>query len=123
MGNLVRRGKRVLLGPVAGLMALGVLAGCTAAADTGGGGSDSDAGAAVKAADAQLAVARKGRMTQPLSAPNPAVKGKNVWIIQSTAAAPSVSIPALAAQEAGKALGWKTTLYDAKGDPGNYTKG
>ncbi|MER6977561.1 substrate-binding domain-containing protein [Streptomyces carpinensis] len=123
MGNLVRRGKRVLLGPVAGVMALGVLAGCSAAADTGGGGSDSDATAAVKAADAQLAIARKGRMTQPPSAPNPAVKGKKVWIIQSTAAGPSVSIPALAAQEAGKALGWKTTLYDAKGDPGNYTKG
>lgn len=85
--------------------------------------SGKDAAAAVKAADAQLAIARKGRQTTPPSAPNAAVAGQNVWIIQSSAASPSVSIPALAAQEAGAVLGWKTTLYDAAGDPGNYTKG
>jgi ribose transport system substrate-binding protein len=106
-------------------MAFGLLAGCrSAAANNAGTGSDAAAAAAaVKAADAQLAIARKGRMTQPPSAPNPAMKGQNVWIIESTAAAPSVSIPALAAQQAGRALGWKTTLYDAKGDPGSYTTG
>jgi ribose transport system substrate-binding protein len=133
MENRVTARGRGLAGIVAGLLAFGVLAGCSAAtsgnpAGNGGGGSGSGTAAAtatdaVKAADQQLDLARKGRMTQPPAAPNPAVKGKNVWVIQSSAAAPSVSIPALAAQQAGQALGWKVTLYDAKGSPGNYTAG
>jgi ribose transport system substrate-binding protein len=51
------------------------------------------------------------------------VKGKNVWIIDADGAAPSDEIPAQAAQAAGKSLGWKTTIYDAKGLPSNYTLG
>lgn len=132
MINRMKVHRRIVLGVMAGALAIGVLAGCSSgpsssAGSAGGGDSASSTAAlsadAVKAANDQLAVARKGRMTEPPSAPNPAVKGKNVWVIESTAAAPSVSIPSLAAQEAGKALGWKVTLYDAKGDPGNYTAG
>jgi ribose transport system substrate-binding protein len=123
------RCRRVALWAVSGVLAAAGAAGCgssdTASGDAGGGGGGGgDAAAqAVKAANEQLAVVRKGRMTAPPAEPSPAAKNKNVWIIQSTAAAPSVNIPARAAQEAGNALGWKTTLYDAKGDPGNYTKG
>jgi ribose transport system substrate-binding protein len=77
----------------------------------------------VTAADAQLAVAEKGRFTSPPSTPNPAVKGKNLWILESTATSPSTTIPAQAAKEAADALGWKTTIYDSKGLPSNYTIG
>jgi ribose transport system substrate-binding protein len=122
--------RRALLGAAAGVLVFGALAGCSAAtagnsgASSGGGqGTAGGAAAAVKAADAQLAIAEKGRMTPPPSAPSPAVKGQNVWVIESSAAAPSVSIPSLSAQQAGKALGWKVTLYDAGGNPGNYTQG
>jgi ribose transport system substrate-binding protein len=68
-------------------------------------------------------VARKGHMTAPPTAPNPAAEGKSVWVLQSYAPSESVAIPAKAAEEAGKALGWDVTLFDAKGDPGAYVKG
>jgi ribose transport system substrate-binding protein len=126
----VARSRRTGLCAVLGVLAAGAALGCGSSSSSGGGGgggggagSDGDAAAAVKAAQTQVAVAQKGRMTQPPSDPSPAAKGKNVWIIESSAAAPSVTIPGKAAQEAGAALGWKTTVYDAKGDPGNYTKG
>jgi ribose transport system substrate-binding protein len=51
------------------------------------------------------------------------VKSANLWILESSGAAPSVSIPALAAKEAADKLGWKSTIYDAKGLPSNYTIG
>jgi ribose transport system substrate-binding protein len=129
--SAVGRGRR-RSGIIAAVAALGILvAACSPPANSGGGGSGSDSGggsdadaqAAVAAADEQLAIARKGRQTEPPSDPSPAAPKQNVWIIQSSAAGPSVAIPANAAAEAGKVLGWDVTLYDAKGDPGNYTKG
>jgi ribose transport system substrate-binding protein len=77
----------------------------------------------VKAAQADTQAAMKGRMTQPPTAPNPAAKSKNIWILEVSAVSPSVTVPAKTAVEAANALGWKTTVYDTKANPGNYLKG
>jgi ribose transport system substrate-binding protein len=100
-------------------------AGSSSGSSASGSGSApaSGADAATKAAADQIAIAEKGRFTAPPTTSNPAVPGKNVWIIEASGAAPSEAIPSAAAAEAGKALGWKTTIYDAKGLPSNYTQG
>jgi ribose transport system substrate-binding protein len=87
------------------------------------GGSNDASAAAVKAAKADLATAAKGRMTQPPTKPNPAGKGKSIWVIEVSAVSPSVTVPAKTVQEAAKALGWKTTIVDAKANPAEYIKG
>jgi ribose transport system substrate-binding protein len=110
------------------LIALAVLAGCGSSSSGssgggGGGGGNSATDRATKAARADTLVAMKGHMTQPPTTPNPAAKSKNVWILEVSAVSPSVTVPAKTAVEAAKALGWKTTVYDAKANPGNYLKG
>jgi ribose transport system substrate-binding protein len=77
----------------------------------------------VAAATTQVATAEKGRFTSPPTTPNPAVKGKNIWIIEDTGTSPAATVPALAAKEAADALGWKSTIYDAKNLPSNYVQG
>ena len=111
-----------------GLTVAGLLTACSSSSNAGndkpgGSAATGDAATALAAANAQLAVAQKGRFTTPPTAASPAVKGKNLWILESSGAAPSVSIPAQAAKEAADALGWKSTIYDAKGLPSNYTTG
>jgi ribose transport system substrate-binding protein len=146
-----RRRRRLLTCLVACAAIVGLTAACSSSSgggsstpsSSGGGASSSSGGgtsssgsasssgssaasgpeAATQAAAAQIAIAEKGRFTHPPTTSSPAVKGKNVWILESSGAAPSVAIPAQAAAEAGKALGWKTTIYDAKGLPSNYTQG
>jgi ribose transport system substrate-binding protein len=100
----------------------------SSAASSGSSGSGSapasgGAGEAVTQADAQLAVAEKGRFTSPPSTSSPAFKGGNIWVIEASATTPSITIPAQAAKAAATSLGWKTTIYDAKGLPSNYTQG
>src|SRR3954451_3012228 len=138
MHSAVRRRLRGVLPCVAaGFVALGVVAcGSDNNNDSGSSGSSGrstgsaaeapaggDATAAVTEAKQVLAQGYKGRFTAPPTTSNPAAKGGNVWTLESFGGSPSVSIPAKTAAEAGKKLGWKTTIYDAKGDPGNYVKG
>ncbi|WP_394821437.1 sugar ABC transporter substrate-binding protein [Pendulispora albinea] len=58
----------------------------------------------------------------PTSAPRP-TPGKNVWIISPSEMGDSASVATNAAKQAGEAVGWKMTLYDAKGDPSNFSNG
>jgi ribose transport system substrate-binding protein len=58
----------------------------------------------------------------PTSAPKPQ-RGKNVWIISPSQIGESASVATNAAKEAGELVGWKMTLYDAKGDPSNFSSG
>jgi ribose transport system substrate-binding protein len=60
--------------------------------------------------------------TAPTSAPKPQ-KGKKVWIISPGQIGESASIPTNAAKEAGEAIGWKMTLFDAKLDPSMFGTG
>jgi ribose transport system substrate-binding protein len=75
--------------------------------------------AVAPAADGVLAGVYKGTLSDPDAASRPAVKGKKLVIISSGQASISSSIPVNAAQEAAKALGWSTTIYDAQLNPAN----
>ncbi len=62
------------------------------------------------------------------TAPLPSVattppKGINLWIISCLQAADGCSLASAGAEEAAKALGWKVTLFDGKGDPAVYADG
>jgi ribose transport system substrate-binding protein len=52
----------------------------------------------------------------PTSSP-PAAKGKTVWILSCSQSAPGCAVPAQAAAEAAKAIGWKSKILDGKFDP------
>ena len=52
-----------------------------------------------------------------------AAKGKNVWVISCGQVSASCAEIADAAMQAGKALGWKMTLFDGKLDPSLYSQG
>jgi ribose transport system substrate-binding protein len=58
----------------------------------------------------------------PTSAPKPE-RGKKVWIISPAQVGESASVATNAAKEAGEVIGWKMTLFDAKGDPANFSAG
>jgi ribose transport system substrate-binding protein len=58
----------------------------------------------------------------PTTAPKPQ-RGKKVWIISPSQIGESASVATGAAKEAGELVGWKMTLYDAKGDPANFSAG
>lgn len=54
---------------------------------------------------------------------SPAAKGKSVYVLSCGQQVPTCSIPAAAAVEAGRKLGWKTTLIDGKFSPTDWPKG
>jgi ribose transport system substrate-binding protein len=58
----------------------------------------------------------------PTSSPKPQ-PGKKVWVLSCSQAAEGCQVPAAGAAEAGKMIGWKTTVFDGKGDPATYAKG
>ena len=100
----------------------------------GSGGSDSESAtttatpssgvsAEVKADHAALMSAKGvGYESPPTSGPKPQA-GKKIWVISCSQSVPSCSYPAAETVAAAKALGWKTTLYDAKADPSRIAQG
>lgn len=58
----------------------------------------------------------------PTSGPK-AQAGKNVWVISCGQASEGCQIPGDAAKEAGEAIGWKMTVFDAKLDPSQFSTG
>lgn len=104
------------------LLAPAVIIGC-------GSGSSDDAGSkankpAAKTAKAQQAKLFKGDgyKSPPTTSPPPQ-KGKTVWIFSCEQSVASCVTPTNAAVEAAKKMGWDTTLYDAKFDPGRLAEG
>ncbi|MBB4660622.1 sugar ABC transporter substrate-binding protein [Conexibacter arvalis] len=76
-----------------------------------------DASAAVAAARAVVDAGYAGTDRDlPRSGPA-AVRGKNVWVISCSQAAEGCQAPSDAFAEAGRELGWRTTVADAKLDP------
>jgi ribose transport system substrate-binding protein len=57
----------------------------------------------------------------PTSAPPPA-KGKTVWILSCSQAAPGCAVPAGAAVQAAKTIGWQAKVLDGKFDPTVWNK-
>ncbi len=79
--------------------------------------------AEVKADQAALMSAEGvGYESPPTSGPKPQT-GKKIWVISCNQSIPSCSYPAAETVAAAKALGWKTTLYDAKSDPARIAQG
>jgi ribose transport system substrate-binding protein len=87
------------------------------------GPSSTTAAGAVKSVAADLASIQKGVFSTPPTSPSPGVKKKNIWVIEWLGATTSTTVPVDAIKAADKALGWKTTIYDAQGLPSNYVIG
>ena len=81
------------------------------------------AAGAVKSVSSELAGFQKGYFSHPPTSPSPGVKNKNIWVVEWLGATTSSTVPVAAIETADKALGWKTTVYDAKGLPSNYVTG
>jgi ribose transport system substrate-binding protein len=65
----------------------------------------------------------QGTFQPPPSSGPKAAAGKNVWVISCGQIAATCASIADAAVQAGKALGWKMTLFDGKLDPTLYSTG
>ncbi|MCW2715564.1 MAG: LigA protein [Frankiales bacterium] len=106
----------------AGLAAALLLAGCgssdeteTATPETGPVAPAASGAAA--ASDAGLNY--KGTLREPASTPRPAAKGKKIAILSAGQASISSSVPVGSAEEAAKAIGWQTAIYDVQLNPAN----
>lgn len=116
------------IGAVTLALAAAVAAGCgssnsnnstPAASSSSKGGS----AAATQLTAAMTAVkeARQHGMKGPDTTPRPAAKGKKIAIITISMANESGLVPAQAAQDAAKQLGWQARIYDVKGDIASIT--
>ena len=63
-----------------------------------------------------MSAGRENGKGGPDTTPRPAVRGKKLAIVTISQANESGLVPAQAAQEAARALGWSATIYDARGD-------
>ncbi len=91
-----------------------------------GGGAASTGGAApaggaatsgVAAAQAKVDRLYAGSFGAPPASAPKAQPGKDVWIISASQAGGATAIAAAAAQRAAGLLGWRSTIFDGKGDP------
>ncbi|HVC69471.1 MAG TPA: substrate-binding domain-containing protein [Acidimicrobiales bacterium] len=75
---------------------------------------------ALAAADEATAKDYAGTSRPVSSVSRPAAKGKSIVIVSASMAASSSAVPALGAQAAAKAIGWKATILDARLNPSNF---
>jgi ribose transport system substrate-binding protein len=71
----------------------------------------------------QIDLAYAGTDRDPPTTAAKPQRGKKVWIISPSQIGESASVATNAAKEAGELVGWKMTLFDAKGDPANFSAG
>ena len=71
----------------------------------------------------QIDLAYAGTDRDPPTTATKPQRGKRVWIISPSQIGESASVATNAAKEAGELVGWKMTLFDAKGDPANFSAG
>ena len=106
-----------------GLAAALVLAGCGGSDDPAPEADDGAAPAAGASPAVQTAsdsgLNYEGTLGEPDGTPRPVAKDKKVVIISAGQASISSSIPVGAAEEAAKAAGWKTEVYDSQLNPAN----
>jgi ribose transport system substrate-binding protein len=102
--------------------------GACGSSDNGSSGSTATAAKAATAgstdawAQAFLSKAYAGTDSAlPTSSPPPA-KGKTVWILSCSQSAPGCAVPAQAAAEAAKTIGWNAKILDGKFDPTVWNK-
>jgi ribose transport system substrate-binding protein len=116
------------------LALLGLLlaaAGCGSSGGSSGGASSSNAanagggsggGGGAAAATLQTLYKGEGYKAPPATSPPPA-KGKSVWVFSCSQSAQGCSVPAGAAVEAAKLMGWHVTLYDTQLSPSRIEAG
>jgi len=77
----------------------------------------------VKDAENAIAVDYEGTSRKPPSEGPEAQKDKSVWVISCSDIIESCAVPAAAAVEAGKAIGWKVTEFDGGLSPDKQAEG
>jgi ribose transport system substrate-binding protein len=92
--------------------------GCGSSSSSSSKGSTSDAAVQQAKAFVKTAATPPTAWPGPKDSP-PAAKGKRIAVI-SCSQASNCSVDATAAVEAAKAIGWKATIFDGKGDPSLY---
>jgi ribose transport system substrate-binding protein len=102
----------------------GVVAGCGGDDDsttTSSGTAKGTRTAAAAHAELDALINGEGYKSPP---PGPAAQpDKRVWVLSCSEATTNCSVAAASAMEAGKALGWKMTLFDVKFDPARAVQG
>jgi ribose transport system substrate-binding protein len=123
---------RMTAAAVALVAALTMIAACSSASSTSSSGTTPATGSASAASStsgvpaavtALLDQGYKGTFKPPPASGPKAAAGKSVWVISCGQVAASCAEIAGAAMQAGKALGWKMTLFDGKLDPTLYSQG
>jgi ribose transport system substrate-binding protein len=121
--SLTRSFRRALVAlSAAAILVAGCDSGTTSTTPTGTapGGGAIDPAKALADAKASTEAALKGtnRPVDPTS--RAAVPGKKLAVITTSMAVSSSKVPAQAAEEAGKALGWEATVYDGELQPAKW---
>jgi ribose transport system substrate-binding protein len=119
-----RKSTRSTMTVATGLTAALLLAACGGSSEEAAPAADTDAAPAAGSSPAvQNAVASDlnyaGTLREPDATARPVAKGKKVVIISAGQASISSSIPVGAAEEAAKAAGWQTEVYDVQLNPAN----
>lgn len=107
----------------ASVVAVGLIA--LVASGCGGGGSDSTSaggGADVKQAEEAVATLTKGTYGTPPKAPEPEA-GKELLLISCGQSIPTCATAMAGAEEAAKAIGWSTQVFDSQADPSQAAAG
>lgn len=99
----------------AGTASSGTVSSGASSSTAAAGSTDSVASAATQALQAWI----KGSQTAPPTTGPTAQKGKSIWVLSCGQAAAACAYWANSVVEAGKAIGWKVTLYDDKLVPTN----
>jgi ribose transport system substrate-binding protein len=98
-------------------------AGAASSASTGGADAGNSSDAVSVAATKRLQYWLKGSQTAPPTTGPKAQKGKSIWVLSCGQAAAACAYWADSVAQAGKAIGWKVTLYDDKLIPTNGNTG
>src|SRR5829696_2623287 len=120
-----RRGLR------AAIALMATIAACLAFAACGGGSSDDGAddrrsageSTGVAAAKANLERLYAGTSVPPPSDSPPPAEGKNVWIISLAQNYSPANLTVTATDRAARAMGWRTTVFDGKGNSETFLTG
>lgn len=109
---------------VIALAACGSSSKSSSTTDSGASSTSGDSSAALARAQAAVDTAYKGTSFKTPATDSPAaVPGKNVWLVIFSLGIPQTKEYADAVRAAGKALGWKVTVFDGKGSANEYLNG
>lgn len=117
---------RFRLACLAATAGLALVAGCsssTSTPSTKASDSSKSSDAVKAAATKRLQYWVKGSQTAPPTTGPKAQKGKSIWVLSCGQAAAACAYWADSVVQAGKAIGWKVTLYDDKLVPANGNTG